>query len=366
MADQDIDRSEEATPFKLQKAREEGQTARSADTVACAVLLAAVLYLASQGMETGVVVLQLARAALVQVGPTGGDVASLWPPVAQLASRAASALLLLLLALPLAAVLASFAQTGMVFSFKPLHMDFQRLNPASGFRRIFSRRTLFDGLRACVKLVVLSAAGALALSALLPHFQALSALSPAAFLHMLVDDLASLGWKMGAALAVIAAADILFTQRDFGRRMRMSRRELKDEYKNREGDPRIRARLRELRRELLKRSRSLANTRNADVVVTNPTHYAVALRYVHGKMDAPRLVAKGSGPLAAAMREIAGRHHVIVVQNPPLARRLFREAAIDEYLPASFHAEVARLIVWVLAVRKERERLGAARAGAAR
>jgi flagellar biosynthetic protein FlhB len=360
MAEQDIDRSEEATPFKLQKAREQGQTARSADAVACAVFLVAVLYLAAQGMQTITVVLQLARAALVQASPAGGDVAALWPRVAQLAGAAGGALLLLLLSLPLAAVVASVAQTGMVFSFKPLHMDFQRLNPATGFQRVFSRRTLFDGGRACVKLVLLSGAAALALWALLPQFPALSALSPAAFLRTLVDDLAILGWKMGAALAVIAAADILFTRREFGRRMRMSRRELKDEYKNREGDPRIRARLRELRRELLKRSQSLKNTRHADVVVTNPTHYAVALRYVHGEMDAPCLVAKGAGPLAAAMREIAGRHHVIVVQNPPLARRLFREAAIDAYLPASFHAEVARLIVWVLAVRRERERLAAA------
>jgi flagellar biosynthetic protein FlhB len=359
MAEQDIDRSEEATPFKLQKAREQGQTARSADAVACTVFLAGVLYLAAQGADAAVALLQLARAALVQVAHTSGDAAGLWPPVAQLAGRAASALLPLLLALPLAAVLASVAQTGMVFSFTPLHMDFQRLNPVTGFRRIFSRRTLFDGVRACVKLVVLSVAAAIALGALLPQFQALSALSPAAFLRTVLDDIASLGWKMGAALAIIAAADMLFTQREFSRRMRMSRRELKDEHKNREGDPRIRARLRELRRELLKRSQSLQNTRNADVVVTNPTHYAVALRYVHGEMDAPRLVAKGAGPLAAAMREIAGRHHVIVVQNPPLARRLFREAAIDESLPASFHAEVARLIVWVLAVRRERERLGA-------
>jgi flagellar biosynthetic protein FlhB len=239
-----------------------------------------------------------------------------------------------------------------------LHLDFQRVNPAAGFQRVFSRRTLFDGARACAKLLLLSAAAALALGALLPQFQALSALSPAAFLHTLLGDIASLGWKMGVALAAIAAVDLLFTRREFGRRMRMSRRELKDEYKNREGDPRIRGRLRELRRELLKRSRALKNTRSADVVVTNPTHYAVALRYVHGEMDAPRVVAKGAGQLAAAMREIAARHRIIVVQNPPLARSLFREAAIDEYLPAGFHAEVARLIVWVLAVRRARDELG--------
>ena len=90
------------------------------------------------------------------------------------------------------------------------------------------------------------------------------------------------------------------------------------------------------------------------MVVTNPTHYAVALEYRHGEMEAPRVVAKGAGLLAAAMREIAARHAIVVVQNPPLARRLFREAPLEAYLPAAFHAEVARIMVWVLAVRQQR------------
>jgi flagellar biosynthetic protein FlhB len=110
---------------------------------------------------------------------------------------------------------------------------------------------------------------------------------------------------------------------------------------------------------MLRRSQSLKNTRDADVVLTNPTHFAVALRYVHGEMPAPRVVAKGAGQLAAAMREIAARHRVVVVQNPPLARRLFREAALDDYIPASFHAEVARIIVWVLAARQQQARAAA-------
>lgn len=362
MADQDLDRSEEATPFKLQKARDEGQTARSTDATSCVVFLAAMLYLAWQGTEATLALLRLCRAALVQAASLDAAGAGLWPLVVELGTRTTSALLVFFLALPLAAVIASLAQTGMVFSLTPLHMDFQRVNPATGFQRIFSRRTLFEAARACLKLLVLCAAAALALYALLPQFHALSALSAGAFLHTLQGDVASLGWKMGIALAVIAAADMLYTRGEFGRKMRMSRRELKDEYKNREGDPRIRARLRELRQEMLQRSRALRNTRNADVVLTNPTHYAVALRYVHGGMDAPQLVAKGAGKVAAAMREIAARHRIVVVQNPPLARRLFREVAIDGTLPASFHADVARIIVWVLALRQQRA--GPAGAGA--
>jgi flagellar biosynthesis protein FlhB len=129
---------------------------------------------------------------------------------------------------------------------------------------------------------------------------------------------------------------------------------VKEEFRNREGDPRIRARLRELRAQLLRRTQSLRNTGTADVVLANPTHYAVALRYVHGEMDAPRVVAKGAGQLAAAMRALAGRRHIPVVENPPLARLLFRSADLDQAIPVSTHAEVARIIVWVFAMRERR------------
>ena len=353
MAEQDLDRSEAATPFKLQKARDRGQAPRSIELVGCAVFVAAVGWLATLGLDAWQARLRIARQPFARLAEAT-TAASAWALVEEIATGAATVLWPLLLALALAAVVASIAQTGMLFSLEPLRPDFSRLHPMQGLRRVFSMRTLFDTARACVKLVLLGAAAWLSLRSLAPGLPGIAALPPAEFVRVLVLDAASLGWKMVLALALVAAADFAFTRREFGRRMRMSRRELKEEFRDREGDPRIRARVRELRRELLRRSQSLRSTREADVVLTNPTHYAVALRYVHGEMPAPRVVAKGAGQLAAAMREIAARHRVVVVQNPPLARRLFREAALDEYLPADFHAEVARIIVWVLATRRQR------------
>lgn len=362
MADQDVDRSEAATPFKLQKAQERGQVARSADAVGAAVFAGGMAYVAWQGWEAATALLRLCRFALLHLNPgdRGGQV--LWPLVATLVAAAGAVLLPLLLVLMLLAILASVAQTGPVLSLEPVKIDFDRINPARGLKRVFSLRTLFDAARACAKLLVLCLAAWLALRSLLPQFHAIASQSPLEFLQILVRDTADLGLKMAVALALVACADLLFTRREFSRQMRMSRRELKDEFKNREGDPRIRARLRELRRELLRRSVALRNTREADVVVTNPTHYAVALRYVHGEMDAPKVVAKGAGQLAAAMREIAARHRVIVVRNPPLARQLFREADIDQHIPPALHPQVARIIVWVFALREQQR---STRAGAA-
>lgn len=362
MAEQDIDRSEAATPYKLRKAHEQGQAARSTDAVGAVVFAAAMVTVAWQGWSSVTELLRLARMVLAQVLPAAAD-GSLPPVASDIVLSAAAVVLPFMLVLMVAAVLGNLLQTGVILSVEPLKMDFDRVNPATGLKRLFSMRTLFDGFKACIKLVVLVTAAWLALESLLPQFYALAALSPAAFLRTLVADVADLGLKMALVLGLIAALDLAYTRREFGQKMRMSRRELKDEHKNREGDPRIRARLRELRTEMLKRSKALRNTRSADVVLTNPTHYAVALRYVHGEMDAPQLVAKGAGQLAASMREIAFRHRIAVVRSPALARRLFRELDIDQSVPASFHADVARVIVWVFAMRAQQRR-GTAGAGA--
>lgn len=353
----DIDRNEPATTYKLDQARSEGQVARSPELTSCLVFVAALVFMTWHGMGAWRSLLRIGRSALVELDSR--NPAALWPLVAHLAEATFAVLLPLFAVLLVAAVAGSVCQTGFVFSLAPLKPDFARLNPATGLKRLFSLRTVVDGVRASVKLALLAASAAIALWTLFPTFAHLGALDPAAFVRSALDEVLQLAWRMAAVLALIAAADVLYTRHEFKRRMRMSRREVKDEYRHREGDPRIRSRLRELRRELLKRSKALRNTSSADVVLTNPTHFAVALRYVHGEMDAPRVVAKGAGHLAAAMREIAARHRVVVVQNPQLTRRLFRATAIDDLLPAEFHSEVARIIVWVLAARQARQNASA-------
>jgi flagellar biosynthetic protein FlhB len=140
--------------------------------------------------------------------------------------------------------------------------------------------------------------------------------------------------------------------------MRMSKRDIKDEHKNREGDPRVRARIRELRKEMLKRSQSMRRMASADVLVTNPTRLAIALRYEHGSAAAPKVVAKGAGDLAARMRALAGRKNIPIVQNKPLARTLFREVDYDGYVPEKLYPQLAKIMVWVYAMREARRQSG--------
>jgi flagellar biosynthetic protein FlhB len=149
-------------------------------------------------------------------------------------------------------------------------------------------------------------------------------------------------------LAIIALLDIGYSRWDYAQKLRMSRREVKDEVKQREGDPRIRARMCELRREMLKRSTSVKRVKDADVLITNPTHFAVALRYRRGADAAPRVVAKGHAELAAAMVAAARRARVPVIRNPALARALFATTDLEREIPESSYADVARILAAIL------------------
>ena len=204
---------------------------------------------------------------------------------------------------------------------------------------------------------------AVALAALLPGLPGLVHVDGHAYLPLLFDMAGALMAKLMAVLLVLAAVDFIYVRREYARRMRMSRREIKDEYKQREGDPRIRQRIKELRVQLLKRAQAMRKLPQADVLITNPTRVAVAISYEHGVSPAPKVVAKGAGQLARKMRDAAFRHRVPIVQSAPLARALYREADDGGYVPEKWYPQVAKILVWVLAAR--RARTGEAAGGAA-
>lgn len=355
MAEQELDRGQAATPYKLQKARERGQVPKSADVVSVTVFTVAMIFLQWKGWDSWTALFRLDHALLLKAARLDPGPAAMWSLVSTMVQAAMALAVPFFLALLVAAVAGNVLQTGPVFSFHPVKPDWNRLNPAAGLKRLFTPRMLFFGARSLLKLLVLGWVVYLALRSLVPHFYMLSALPPAATLRALLGDMASLGLKIALALWVVAVLDLVHSRRTFAKEMRMSHREIKDEVKHREGDPRIRGRQRELRREVLKRALAMRKTRQADVLITNPTHFAVALRYQHEQMVAPQLIAKGAGVLAAKMREIAARHRIPVVQNPALARKLFRELPIDATVPPGLYSQVARIIAWVFAQRGARQ-----------
>ena len=358
MADQDQQRNEKATPWKLQQARKKGSVPKGMDLssfVALAVLTA-MLYFSGRQIFTDLQ--RLFAAGLSQAGQATSS-AGLGPLATAMLVANLKLWASTFTALMAAAALSTVVQTGPVLSFTPVKPDFKRLNFAEGFKRFFSMKLVFDSIRTVLKAAILSAVIWLfirhALPTLLGLLQGDIRIYPAVLLKLLVQMLLC----CLLALVPVVLLDILLSRRDYMKRMMMSRREVIDEHKQREGDPRIRARQRALQREARQRSGSLRKVKEADVLITNPTRLAIALKYDEGTMPAPVVLAKGAGQLAGLMREMAWRHKVPIVQNRRLAASLFRTSGLDQPIAASFYLDVARILIWLRS--RTAMRLGEAR-----
>jgi len=356
MAEQDQDRNEKATPYKLEEARKRGTVAKSPDFVTLAVMAGAVAFLYALGWPAVRRQLMLDQAILQRAGRLDFEPSATMQWLQHLLVQTLFLLVPLFAIVAIIAILSNVCQTGPVFSAKPISPDFDRLNPATGFKRVFSMRTIYDTVRSLFKLVFLGVALALAVWHLVPWLMSLMQFDPVSYGRPVLDQVAAVLVKLLLVMLVIALMDVIYTRWEFAKRMRMSPRDIKDEHKQREGDPRIRARLRQLRQEMLKKSQAVRKLPGSDVVVTNPTHLAVAISYRHGEMAAPRVVAKGAGELAAKMREVARRHGIAVVENRALARELFFEVGFEQDVPEKLYPQVARILVWVFAMREARAR----------
>lgn len=343
MSDQQAeqDRSEEATPFKLQRARERGAVARGADLGFFTGLGAFLLYAWFMGDALRAQIAKAAEAALAAAPQVLASPQAILEVTGAVLLWAARPLALMIGAVFLTVLVFELVQLrGFVFSAEPLKPDFNRLNPSNGFKRVFSLRTLIETGKTLLKLVIYLSIAALVMR---------TAIQSAPTLVdgiQLSEGMVQAGLRLcaGFVLAALAIAvlDQLISRRDFAKRMRMSRREVKREHRDREGDPRLKQRRKELHKEFVKVSRSLRGIRGADVLVTNPTHFAVALRYDASRMDAPQIVSRGAGQFARRLRRLAFLYGVAVVENPPLARALYR-FELDGIVPDSLFEPVAEI-----------------------
>jgi flagellar biosynthetic protein FlhB len=350
LQESDLERTEPASPRRLEQAREEGRIARSVELSAFAVLLAGVCGLWVMGPS-----IMGDLSALLLQGMRFERALAFDPHVlsARLAYQISNALLAIspLLAIVFAAaLLAPLFLNGWVFTLKTIQPDFQRLNPWSGFGRMFSGRGLVELAKAVAKAAVIGGA----VVWLLWHKKEAMVSLAAQSVHSGIGATGALAimslLAIVAALIPIVAIDVPFQLWDHRRKLRMTREELRQETKETEGDPQVKARIRSLQRERARR-RMMAEVPKADVVITNPGHYAVALRYSADRMRAPRIVAKGVHRLALKIREIAEEHRVPVVEAPPLARALYHHADLGDEIPQSLYAAVAEVLAYVYQLR---------------
>lgn len=352
MQEQEQNRTEQASPFKLQEAKRRGQVAKSLDfntfVVVCGLLVALAVWGRAHWAQLCELCMQIfGLSAQLQIDSHS------FSTIANRIALSGFALVLPFAAVGIAfAVLANLVQTGPILSAEPIRPKFERLNPIAGFKRVYNKRMMFEAFKSVVKLLFFGLVAYAFFAALWPTMPMLATLGATEQARWLGDSGIALLFRLGLALVVVGLLDLAFARWQFSRQMMMSRREMKEEVKRREGDPQIRAKIRQLQRENLKQARSVGRVREADVLITNPEHFAIALRYDRASMSAPVVIAKGTDAWAVRMRAYAGRCAVPVYERKRLARLLFRRAQIDQPIPSEVFVDVAR----IYADMNERER----------
>ena len=355
MAENDNEResTEQPTGKRLEEARKKGQVPRSIDLSTATLLLVTGGALRMFGGGIGAALCSVMRSAFTLSYDQALD------PRLALPAAAAEILHALLACAPVfgltmvAALAAPLALGGWNLSFEALTPDLTRLNPITGFARLFSLRAAAELAKAFVKFVVVAGAACLVLRDEAPQYLALGSEPLRQGIAHALALASSALLVMAATLGLIAAVDVPWQLYQHNKQLRMTREEIREEMKESEGSPENRRRMRRTQRELLRR-RMMHEVPRADVIVTNPTHFAVALRYEEDRMRAPRVIAKGADLIAARIREIATEHSVPVFEAPPLARALYHNVEIGGEIPTALYVAVAQVLTYIYRLKAAR------------
>ncbi|WP_297325809.1 flagellar biosynthesis protein FlhB [Nitrosomonas sp.] len=352
--DSDLERTEQATPKRIEKAREEGQVARSQELTTFALLIVAaagILFLGADLMDK---LLGIMKAGMQLERELAFQPDLMLTRFYELAFEGLIAIAPLLLLLIIVAFFAPMLLSGWMISSKALLPKFDRINPIKGFGRIFSMRSLVELIKAIAKTIVIGGVAALIIWHNKEEVMALLTVPVDSGIQRTGEYLVMSFLLTVAAMALIAVIDVPFQLWEHAKQLRMTKEEIRKEHKEDEGDPFVKARIRGLQREAARR-RMMAEIPNADVIVTNPTHYAVALKYKSETMRAPTVVAKGVHLLAARIREVAEENRIPILEAPPLARALYYHAELESEIPEKLYTAVAEVLAYIFQLRRYNE-----------
>lgn len=346
------EKTEPATPKKRQEARQKGQVAKSPELPSAFILLFSFMILFMFGgffRERFFGLFTVSFNDYMRMELSQGNVIAIFR---ELAMSGVLLLAPLFIGAVVVALVVNYVEVGFLFTTHPLKPSLNKLNPISGFKRIFSLRSLVNLLKSLFKLLIV---GLVVFSVLNSKKSGLFALSdmPVEYLFGFAGGITlELGLKIGVALVILAILDYFYQRYEYLKSLRMSKQDIKDEHKKMEGDPLVKNRIREKQRRVALR-RMMQEVPKADVVITNPTHYAVALRYDASKMDAPQVIAKGQDYIALKIREVAREHGIVIMENKPLARALYDKVDIGGFVPADLFQAVAEVLAYVYRIKKK-------------
>ncbi|OGB89215.1 flagellar biosynthesis protein FlhB [candidate division WOR-1 bacterium RIFCSPHIGHO2_01_FULL_53_15] len=349
------DKSEEPTPHRLREAREKGQVAKSKEVTTAFLLLLTYFLFRYLGPFMWRNLVEMAQ-AIFQLVPEAREFNL--PFVGYLLLLGLRALALILLPIFgitfLAALLAESMQTGFVVALDPLSPKLERINPLEGLKRMFSMQGLVELIKSILKIIIVFYIAWFAIRDDLPHIMVLIESHPWQAVVLGGDIAYRIAMRVGLFYIAIAILDYFYKRWEYMKNLKMTKQEIKEEYKRLEGDPLVKQRMRDLQRQVAQQ-RMMSSVPQADVVVTNPTHLAVALKYEQAKMKAPLVLAKGERKVAAEIRRIAEMHEITIVQNETLARSIYRSTKVNQEVPADLYQAVAEVLAYVYKIKRDRE-----------
>jgi flagellar biosynthesis protein FlhB len=353
MADQEQERTEEATQQRRDEFRKRGQVANTRELGSVLVLLSAAFVLWFLGRfflaQLSEIITQSIGPFLVEAARNGDYV----PVTLFVVKKAVLVVAPIVGIMSIMGIAATVLQTGFLQNEEAFEFDLERINPISGFSKLVSLKALVEGFKAVLKLVCVGAVVTMLVRDHIVKVPSLVSLSVGQLVVFTGDLTIRLLGGVGIFMAVLAVADYFFQWWQLEKQMRMTKQEIKEEHKSREGDPMIKARIRRIQREMANK-RMMSDVPKADVVITNPTHIACALQYDPKTMAAPRLVAKGAGAIAEKIKEIARQNNIPVMENKPLARTIFKTLKIGQGIPRELFTAVAQVLSYVYKLRRRK------------
>jgi flagellar biosynthesis protein FlhB len=350
--DEGQEKTEQATPKRREESREKGQVAKSREVPSVSILVACLIYFYFNAAG----LLEQVKALMASIFRSSGQMVISMDNVQTLLIgllyKVFIMLAPLLLTVSIAALISNVIQVGILFSPAAMQPELSKIDPIKGFQRLFSVRSIFELVKNIMKVFVV---GIIAYLAVKNEMETLLPIAEQGAGRIMIY-MGKISFKILLntcwVLIILAILDYLYQRWEYEKSLRMSRQEVKEEFKNTEGDPAIRARVKRLQREMA-RKRMMAAVPKADVVITNPTHLAVALRYEQEKAIAPYVVAKGAGLIAEKIKEIAGGENIPIVENKPLAQVLYKMVKVDGLIPENLYRAVAEVLAYVYKLRNK-------------
>lgn len=348
--DSDLDKSEQPTDSKLKKAKEKGQIPRSRELTSLMILLVGIMLFWIMGTHFVSKLKAIIQQAMLVAHRTDDDKQIIFNLI-NLLTAGFWAILPIFVGLVIVAIIAPLSVGGLLFSLQSIKPNLGKLNPISGFKRLFSLRIFSELFKSILKVVLIAFAAALFLIHQFPNMLALPSMYLNNALSQVMQLLIYASLLIVLALIPMVGFDIFYQIWSNLKKLKMSKQEVKDEFKEQEGNPQIKGRIRQMQQAIARR-RMMKDVPKANVIVTNPTHYAVALQYDEKTMSAPKILAKGTDNIASRIKQIAQEHQIPQLEAPPLARALYRHGEIGKSIPAELYAAVAQILAWVYQLKR--------------